>query len=177
MFVYGGAIIIKNVEINEDIRDKEIRLIDSEGNQLGIVSGQEAQQMANEKNLDLVKISPNAKPPVCKIMDYGKFRYEEQKREKEQKKKQKIINVKEVRLSPNIENHDLEVKRTNALKFLQGGDKVKVTLRFKGREKEYTNHGYKVMEKFLDTIKDDCLVEKKPSFEGRSMIMILAPKS
>lgn len=169
--------INKELQINEEIRDKEIRLIDSDGAQLGVMSAKDAQKLANEKKLDLVKIAPNANPPVCKILDYGKYRYELQKKEKEAKKKQKIISVKEIRLSPNIEDHDLNVKANNANKFLKSGDKVKVTLRFRGREMGFIKAGYDIMEKFSASIEEHGTVEKKPALEGKNMIMILAPKN
>lgn len=168
--------INKEIQINEEIRDKEIRLIDADGTQLGVMSAKDAQKIAYEKKLDLVKIAPNANPPVCKILDFGKYRYELQKKEKEAKKKQKIINIKEIRISPSIEEHDMKVKANNAIKFLKDGDKVKVSLRFKGREKDYSRMGYAVMEKFVDLIQENGVIEKKPEFEGRSIIMILAPK-
>lgn len=169
--------INKEIQINEEIRDKEIRLIDADGGQLGVMSAKDAQKIAYEKKLDLVKIAPNATPPVCKILDYGKYRYELQKKEKEAKKKQKVISIKEIRISPSIEEHDMKVKASNTVKFLKDGNKVKVSLRFKGREKDYSRMGYVVMEKFVELIQDAGIVEKKPEFEGRSMIMILAPKS
>ncbi|WP_129596001.1 translation initiation factor IF-3 [Anaerophilus nitritogenes] len=168
---------MKELEINEEIRDREVRLIDAEGEQLGIVATQKALDMAVEKRLDLVKVAAQAKPPVCKIMDYGKYKFELSKKEKEAKKKQKIINVKEVRLSLNIEEHDLSVKANNAIKFLSKGDKVKVSLRFKGREMGYTKLGYEVMEKFTALIVDAGTVEKKPNLEGRNMTMFLSPKN
>jgi translation initiation factor IF-3 len=132
--------------------------------------------MAEEKELDLVMISPNATPPVCKIMDYGKFIYEQSKKDKEAKKKQKVVNVKEVRLSPNIEDHDISIKANNARKFLLDGDKVKVTVRFRGREAEYSHIGHKILENFVSKIEDVCSVEKPAKLEGRNMILILAPK-
>lgn len=132
--------------------------------------------MANEKNLDLVLMSPNAKPPVCKIMDYGKYRYDTMKKDKEAKKKQRTITLKEVRLSPNIEAHDLEVKADQANKFLEQGNKVKVSIRFRGRELGRTEMGYGVMENFLELVKDNGAVEKKPKMEGRAMVMFLQPK-
>ncbi len=170
-------VISKEVQINEAIRDKEVRLIDSDGTMLGIMSSRDAQKIADEKKLDLVKISPNANPPVCKILDYGKYRYEMQKREKEAKKKQKTMEVKEVRLSPYIESHDLNVKAKNASKFLTAGDKVKVSIRFRGRERDFTQIGFDVMNSLLEVLGDICTVEKKPTMEGRHMIMILAPKN
>jgi translation initiation factor IF-3 len=144
---------------------------------LGVVSIQEAMDKANDAKLDLVNIAPNAKPPVCKILDYGKYRYEIQKKEKEARKKQKVIQVKEIRLSTFIEEHDLAVKANNAAKFLKDGDKVKVSLRFKGREKGYSNVGQNVMEKFYEIVSEISVQEKKPQFEGRSLYMILAPKA
>jgi len=170
-------IISKENQINEEIRDKELRVIDSDGTQLGIMTLEDAMNLAIEKKLDLVNIAPTAKPPVCKILDYGKYRYELQKKEKEAKKKQKITQVKEIRLSTFIEEHDLAVKASNAAKFLKEGDKVKVSLRFKGREKDYSSKGQAVMTRFVDIISEAGVVEKKPEFEGRSLIMILAPKS
>lgn len=154
-----------------------MRVIDSDGTQLGLMSLDEAMNLAFEKKLDLVNIAPTAKPPVCKILDYGKYRYELQKKEKEAKKKQKITQVKEIRLSPNIEDHDLIVKANNATKFLKDGDKVKVSLRFRGRQNDFFGTGTKVMNKFAETVAEFGTIEKKPEFEGRSLIMILAPKA
>jgi len=162
-------------QVNEQIRDKEVRLIDIDGTMLGIVSAREAQIKANEKEVDLVKISPNANPPVCKIMDYGKFLYEQNKKQKEAKKKQVVINVKEIRLSPKIEEHDFNFKVKNATKFLKSGDKVKVSIRFRGREMQYTRIGAQVMEKFLEAIKEYATADGKPKMEGRSMTMMLSP--
>lgn len=164
------------MELNEEIRDAEVRLVGPNGDQLGIFSAKDAFEKALEANLDLVKIAPKAKPPVCKIMDYGKFKYEQAKKEKEAKKNQKIINVKEVRLSPNIEEHDLNIKANQARKFLGNEDKVKVSLRFKGREMKNTDKGKIIMNKFIELLSDDCKIEKKPSLEGRQMIMFLVPK-
>ncbi len=169
--------ISKENLINEEIRDKEVRVIDTDGEQLGVMSIDEAMALANEKRLDLVNISPNAKPPVCKILDYGKYRYELQKKEKEARKKQKVTQVKEVRLSTFIESHDLNVKANNAVKFLKDGDKVKVSLRFKGREKDYVSKGQGVMTDFAEICGEYGVIEKKPEFEGRSLIMVLAPKT
>lgn len=162
--------------INEQIRDREVRLIDDQGNQLGIMSARDAQRLAREKNLDLVKISPKAKPPVCKIIDYGKFRYEQAKREKEAKKKQNIISVKEVRLSPNIEQHDIDTKMKHAKKFLNNGDKVKVSVRFRGRELAHTAIGREILLKFAENLVDIADIEKYPKMEGRSMVMFMAKK-
>ena len=144
---------------------------------MGIVPGKKALEIALEKKLDLVKIAPQAKPPVCRIMDFGKYKYELSKKEKEAKKKQKVISVKEVRLSPKIEEHDLNVKASHALKFLSNGDKVKVTLRFRGREMGYINLGYEVMEQFAQLIAQAGVVEKKPVMEGKNMTMFLSPKN
>ncbi|MEG0392116.1 MAG: translation initiation factor IF-3 [Anaerovoracaceae bacterium] len=163
--------------INEEIRDKELRIISNDGEQLGIMSRSEALSLAEEKNLDLVCISPNAKPPVAKILDYGKYRYELQKKEKEAKKKQKTTQVKEIRLSTFIEEHDIQVKANTASKFLKDGDKVKVSLRFRGRERDYTAKGFEVMNKFADVVAEVAEIEKKPKFEGRSLTMFLAPKA
>lgn len=169
---------IKNKqEINESIRDREVRLIDSNGDQLGIVSSKRALELAAERKLDLVKIAPKAKPPVCKIMDFGKYKYEQAKREKEAKKKQKIVTVKEVRLSLNIEENDINTKANRAIKFLEKGDKVKVSLRFKGRELGHTHLGVDVMNKFFAIVSEAGSMEKRPKMEGRSMIMILAPNN
>ena len=162
--------------INEQIRDKEIRLIDVDGTQLGIVPGRDAQRIADEKKLDLVKISPTAKPPVCKIMDYSKFRFEQSKKEKEARKKQRTIDIKELRLSPNIDKHDVEVKLKKALEFLKDGDKVKVTVRFRGRELGRTEVAYGIMNDFAAKVAEVGNIEKPPKMEGRSMAMFLAPK-
>ena len=167
---------ISELMINEEIRDKEVRLIDEEGNQLGVVPVREALAMARERNLDLVKIAPQAKPPVCKILNYGKYRFEQIKREKEAKKKQKVIDIKEVLLSPNIEEHDLQTKLKNAVKFLKNGDKVKVSVRFRGRELSRTEIGREVLDDFTKGIAEVGDVEKPPKMEGRSMVMFLMPK-
>ena len=162
--------------INEQIRDKEIRLIGSEGEQLGVMSAREAMQLAKEAELDLVKIAPNAKPPVCKIIDYGKYRYELARKEKEAKKKQKTIDVKEVRISPNIDTNDLNTKVNQARKFLAKGDKVKVTLRFRGRELAHVNQSKGILDEFAEQLSDVAVVDKPAKFEGRSMIMFLTEK-
>ncbi|WP_095889803.1 translation initiation factor IF-3 [Clostridioides difficile] len=166
----------KELAINEQIKDKEIRVLSPTGEQLGVMPTKEAQAMANSKNLDLVQISPNANPPVCKIMDYGKFRYEQARKEKEAKKKQKTIVVKEVRLRPGIEQNDLNTKTNNAIKFLKKGDKVKVELRFRGRELGHKDIGKEVMLKFLDIIKEFGEPTKAPAFEGNNMVVIIDPK-
>ncbi len=162
--------------INEDIRDKDVRLIDNDGTMLGIMATKEAQKLAISKNLDLVKIAPQGVPPVCKIMDYGKYMFELAKKEKEARKNQKIISIKEVRVSPSIEDHDFEFKVKNAYKFLKDGDKVKVSVKFRGREMHYTSIGIEILDKFAELVKDVGTVEKKPKLEGKSMIMILNPK-
>ena len=162
--------------INEQVRDREVRVISSNGEQLGIMSSKEAMKLAREAELDLVKIAPNAKPPVCKIIDYGKYRYELARKEKEAKKKQKTIDVKEVRLSPNIDKNDLNTKINQARKFLSKGDKVKVTLRFRGRELAHVNSSKVILEEFAEQLSDVAFVDKQPKFEGRSMIMFLTEK-
>ncbi|MFI3237140.1 MAG: translation initiation factor IF-3 [Lachnospiraceae bacterium] len=163
--------------INEQIRDKEVRLVGEDGEQLGIVSSKEAQKLAEDAGLDLVKIAPTAKPPVCKIVDYGKFRYEQLRREKEAKKKQKVVEVKEIRLSPNIDTNDLNTKMGAAIKFLTKGDKVKVTLRFRGREMAHMHKSRYILEDFAKAVEELAIVEKLPKVEGRSMTMFLAPKA
>jgi translation initiation factor IF-3 len=168
--------ISKDWRINEEIRVREVRLIDENGEQAGIVPVREALQMAVEKGLDLVEIAPSAKPPVCRLMDYGKFRYEQSKRDKEARKKQKIITVKEVKLRTRIEDHDFLVKSKNARKFLDAGDKVKVTIMFKGREISHADLGKNLCDKLADDLKTIALVEREPKVEGRNMIMILAPR-
>lgn len=152
-------------------------MIDVDGEQLGVVDTRQALEIAEGKNLDLVKIAPTAKPPVCKIMDYGKYKYEQSKKEKEARKNQKIINVKEIRLSPNIESHDLNVKAKTAGKFLESGDKVKVAVRFRGREMGHTQIGREVLKDFADLVSEFGVIEKPAKLEGRNMVMYLAPKS
>ncbi|WP_270179538.1 translation initiation factor IF-3 [Alkalihalobacillus sp. CinArs1] len=165
------------MNVNEGIRAREVRLVGADGNQIGVKSKNEALDMARNANLDLVMVAPNAKPPVCRIMDYGKFRYEQQKKEKEARKKQKVITVKEVRLSPNIEEHDFNTKLRNARKFLDKGDKVKASIRFRGRMITHSDIGKKVLERLAEDCKDIATVESKPKMEGRSMFLILAPVS
>lgn len=167
---------ISELMINEKIRDKEVRLVSESGEQLGIVSSKEALKMAREADLDLVKIAPNAKPPVCKIIDYGKYRYEMARKEKEAKKKQKTMEVKEVRLSPNIDTNDLNTKANNARKFLSKGDKVKVTLRFRGREMAHVGYSKQILDSFYEKLEDIAVVDKAPKMEGRSMVMFLSQK-
>ena len=162
--------------INEQIRDKEVRLIGEDGEQLGIMSARDAFRIAQEAELDLVKIAPGAKPPVCKIIDYGKYKYELTRKEKEAKKKQKIVEVKEVRLSPNIDTNDLNTKVNNAKKFILKGNKVKVTLRFRGREMAHVQHGRQILDVFAEKMSDIAVVEKAPKLEGRQMLMFLTEK-
>ena len=162
--------------INEEIRDKEIRVQDSEGEVLGIMPTKEALAMAEEKQLDLVMIAPQAVPPVCRIMDFGKFIYEGQKKDKETKKKQKVVVIKEIRISPTIEEHDLNVKAKNAEKFLKDGDKVKVTVRFRGREADYAHFGNQLLARFAERLTEVSTVEKSAKLEGKNMFMFLAPK-
>lgn len=164
------------MRINEEIRAREVRVIGSDGEQLGIMSGREAQQLAYEKHLDLVEIAPTAKPPVCRIMDYGKYRYEQQKREKESRKKQKTFDIKEVKLRPGIEEHDFNVKFKNAVRFLEDGDKVKVTIMFRGRELSHPELGEVLLNKMAAQLKEMAVVERPPKLEGKNMIMIVAPK-
>ena len=167
---------IAELMINEQIRDKEVRLIGTEGEQLGIMSAKDAMKLAREAELDLVKIAPNAKPPVCKIIDYGKYRYELARKEKEAKKKQKTIDIKEVRLSPIIDTNDLNTKVNQARKFLSKGDKVKVTLRFRGRELAHVNQSKVILDDFAAQLEDIATIDKPAKFEGRSMIMFLTKK-
>lgn len=167
--------ISKKTEINDDIRDPQVRVIDAEGEQLGIMSSKEALEIASERKLDLVKIAPQADPPVCRIMDFGKHRYEQQKREKEARKKQKTVEMKEIRLSLNIEQHDIETKANTAAKFLEKGDKVKVSLRFKGRELGHSHLGIQVFDDFAKQVEHVGKMEKRPVVEGRSMLTIFVP--
>ena len=167
---------ISELFINEQIRDKEVRVVGEDGEQLGIMSSKEAQKLADEAGLDLVKIAPTAKPPVCKIVDYGKYKYEQTRREKEAKKKQKVIEIKEIRLSPNIDTNDLNTKMNAARKFLSTGDKVKVTLRFRGREMAHMNSSKHILDDFAENLADVATVEKAPKVEGRSMTMFLTEK-
>ena len=162
--------------INEQIRDKEIRVIGEEGEQLGIMSSKDALKMAKEAGLDLIKIAPTAKPPVCRIVDYGKYRYEQTRKEKEAKKKQKVTEVKEIRFSPNIDENDLNTKANQARKFLSKGDKVKVSLRFRGREMAHMSATKQILDDFLAKVEDVAVVEKPAKLEGRSMVMVLSEK-
>ena len=171
-------IISKNKDfmMNEEIRDKEIRVIGADGSALGIMDTRDALKLAEDSDFDLVMMSPTAKPPVCRIMDIGKFEYEKQKKEKEAKKKQKVVTLKEIRLSATIQDHDISIKASNAKKFLLDEDKVKITVRFRGREIENSKVGHKILRSFVEKIGDVYIVEKPARQEGRNMIMILAPK-
>lgn len=166
----------QELRINEEIRDKELRVINSDGTQIGIMALNNALKLAAEQNLDLVKIAPQAKPPVCKIMDYGKYRFEQAKREKEARKNQKVIDIKEIRLSLNIDTHDFNTKLSHAKKFIASGNKVKVSIRFRGREMGHPEIGSEIMKRFAASCEDVANVEKPAKLEGRSMIMFLAPK-
>ncbi|RXT04760.1 translation initiation factor IF-3 [Ammoniphilus sp. CFH 90114] len=163
--------------INEAIRAREVRVVGANGEQVGIIPLREALQMAQEANLDLVAVAPTAKPPVCRVMDYGKFRYEQSKKDKEARKNQKVISIKEVRLSPTIEEHDFQTKLRHVQKFLEQGDKVKLSIRFRGRAITHSEIGKNVLEKLAEQVKELCIVERSPKMEGRSMLMILAPKA
>ena len=162
--------------INEQIRDREVRVVSADGEQLGVMSSRDAMKLAREAELDLVKIAPKAQPPVCKIIDYGKYRYEQSRREKEAKKKQKTVEVKEVRMSPNIDANDLNTKVNNAKKFILKGNKVKVTLRFRGREMAHVQQSKHILDDFADMLKDVAQVEKPAKLEGRNMSMVLTVK-
>jgi len=175
--LWRWLIISKDQLVNEGIRAREVRLIGQNGDQLGIKSRQEALEIAGRANLDLVLVAANAKPPVCRIMDYGKYRFEQQKKEKEARKNQKIINLKEVRLSPGIEEHDFNTKLRNAIKFLEKGDKVKASIRFKGRAITHKEIGQRVLDRFSEACAEVATVETKPKMDGRSMFLVLAPKT
>ena len=168
---------ITDLMINEQIRDKEIRLIDENGEQLGIMSSRDAQKIADERRLDLVKIAPTAKPPVCRIMDYGKYKFDQAKKEKEARKKQKTVDVKELRLSPSIDTHDVQVKVKKANEFLKNGDKVKVSIRFRGREIGHSKVGMAILEDFAIATAEFGMIDKEHKMEGKSLVMFLAPKS
>lgn len=164
------------MRLNEAIRAREVRLVDASGEQLGVVSGYDALRIAQEKGLDLVEVAPMAKPPVCRIMDYGKFKYEESKRERESRKKQKVISIKEVKMRPNIEDHDFEVRYRQTERFLKEGDKIKCTIMFRGREVVHSELGKQVLDRLLERVKDLAVVERPAKLEGRNMIMILSPR-
>lgn len=174
--VNGRDRTISSLMINEQIRDREVRLIDADGNQLGIMSSREALEIAKEADLDLVKIAPGAKPPVCKIIDYGKYRYEQSRKEKQAKKNQKMVEIKEIRMSPNIDTNDLNTKINAAKKFLAKGNKVKVTLRFRGREMAHVNNSRHILDDIAEALSEYAVVEKQPKLEGRNMSMMLSEK-
>ena len=180
--LFGGAFIIatagksKELEINGQIRDREVRLIGADGEQKGVVSIQVAMRAAEEAGLDLVKIAPQAVPPVCKVLDYGKYRFEQSKCEKENRKNQRVIEIKEIRLSLNIDTHDFETKVNHAHKFLKAGNKVKVSIRFRGREMAHQDLGAQIMHRIRDELAEEAQIELQPKLEGRQMIMVLAPK-
>lgn len=174
-FLFSEDTTIKELQTNGQIRDREIRLIGSDGQQLGIMSAYEAQRIADDEGLDLVKISPNSNPPVCRVMDYSKYKYEQNKKEKEMKRNQKIIEVKEVRLSMTIDVGDLNTKANLARKFLQDGNKVQATIRMRGRQQAYANQGIEVMRKFAEMLSEVSKIDKQPTTEGRNISMFLAP--
>ena len=176
MFVFEEGKAISELMINEQIRDKEVRVIGENGEELGVMPVREAMRLADEAGLDLVKIAPTAKPPVCKIVDYGKFRYEQARKEKEARKKQKVIEVKEIRLSPNIDSNDLNTKINAARKFIGKGDKVKITLRFRGREMAHMANSKHILDDIAQELSDIATIEKAPKVEGRSMTMFLTEK-
>ncbi len=178
-FYYWRCFTIAKLDhqLNEEIRDKELRLIGADGAQLGIVSAEEANRMAEEQGLDLVKISPNAVPPVCKIMDYSKFCFDQKKREKEARKNQKVVEIKEIRMSPSIDTNDFNTKVKSAQKFLKDGNRVKVSVRFRGREMAHTNLGEKLLLEFAEACAELATTEKNPKLEGRFMAMFLSPKA
>ena len=175
-YLFWRCTTISDLMINEQIRDREVRLIGVNGEQLGIMSSREAMKLAEEAELDLVKIAPTAKPPVCKIIDYGKYRYELARKEKEAKKKQKVVEIKEIRMSPNIESNDLNTKMNAAKKFLEKGNKVKVTLRFRGREMTHMQSSKHILDDFAESLADVAVIEKAPKVEGRSISMVLTEK-
>ena len=167
----------ESLRINGEIHIREVRVTSATGEQLGIMPTREAMRLAEEQHLDLVEVAPKARPPVCRIMDFGKYRYEQQKREKEARKKQKVITIKEVKLRPNIEQHDYEVKLKHAMRFLGEGNKVKVTIMFRGRELSHPELGQEILDRVAEELKDSIIVDRKPKLEGRNMIMIVAPKA
>ena len=176
-FIFSEVKVIKDLQTNEQIRDREVRLIGSDGAQLGIMSARQAQQIADDAHLDLVKISPNSVPPVCKVMDYGKYRYEQNKREKEARKNQHVVEVKEVRMSPGIDVGDFNTKLKNAQKFIADGNRVKVSVRFRGREMAHTDIGRDLLVRFAESVAEVANLDKEPKMEGRSMSIFLSPKA
>ena len=176
-FILGGVNIKQELPINEKIRFKEVQVIDEQGQKLGVMSSNDALDIALDKKLDLVLVAPNGNPPVCKIMNYGKYKFEQAKKEKEAKKKQKIAEVKEIRITPNIEEHDFGFKAKNARKFIEDGNKVKITVRFKGREVNNSKLGEVVLSKFIENLSDIANVDRKPKLEGRNMFIMLSKKA
>ena len=177
IFFCGGVNIKQELTINEQIRAREVQVIDEQGQKLGTMETNKALEMAFEKNLDLVVVAPNVNPPVCKIMNYGKYKFEQAKKEKEAKKKQKVIEVKEIRITPNIEEHDFAFKAKNVRKFLEDGNKVKVTVRFRGRELNNVKLGEQELRRFIEVLSDIATVEKEPKLEGKNMFIMLAKKN
>lgn len=175
-FILGGVNIKQELPINEKIRFKEVQVIDEQGQKLGVMSSNDALDIALDKKLDLVLVAPNGNPPVCKIMNYGKYKFEQAKKEKEAKKKQKTSEIKEIRITPNTEDHDFNFKAKNARKFLTDGAKVKITVRFRGRELNYAKAGEDLLKKFVEELSDIANVDKKPSLEGKNMFIILSTK-
>ena len=175
--IWRWILISKDMYVNEGIRARELRVIDHNGEQLGVKTRNEALEIASRVNLDLVLVAPQAKPPVARIMDYGKFKFEQQKKDREVRKNQKIINIKEVRLSPTIDEHDFQTKLRNAIKFLEKGDKVKASIRFKGRAITHKEIGQRVLDRFSEACAEVSTVEQKPKMEGRSMFLVLNPKN
>lgn len=169
--------IKEQLRVNEMVRAREVRLVSETGEQLGVFSSRDAQRIAQERGLDLVEVAPAARPPVCRIMDFGKYKYEQSKRDREARKKQKVVTIKEVKMRPNIEDHDFEVRRRQTEQFLKEGDKIKATIMFRGREVVHSELGRKVLDELLAAVKDICVVERAPKLEGKNMIMILAPKA
>lgn len=172
----GGGIIKQELRINEEIRAREVRVISPEGQQLGILPVRDALRLAHERDLDLVEIAPHVDPPVCRIMNYGKYKYEQNKKEREARKRQKVVDLKEIRMTPKIEDHDFEVKMRSAARFLTDGDKVKITVRFRGREIVHADLARNMLNQLAEKLSNLCVVERPPKVEGRAMIMILAPR-
>ena len=177
MLIIAGSKDSKDIQINEEIRDKEIRVIDSDGSQLGVMSAKDALKLADEKELDLVKIAPQATPPVCKIMDYGKYVFEQSKREKEARKNQKVVDIKEIRMFSTIDTNDFNTKVNQAVKFLKSGDKLKVSVRFKKRAIAHPHLGEELLEKFKEACSEFGTVEKPSKMEGRALVMFVSPKA
>ena len=175
IFIWRCSTIGKELLINEEIRHSEVRVIGDDGSQLGVMSSKDAKRIAAERDLDLVEIAPQGNPPVCKIMDYGKYKFEQSKREKEARKNQKVVDIKEIRFSPSIDDHDFQTKFNNAVKFLKAGDKVKVSVRFRGREMQHTSIGQQLLTKFSEQVKEYGTVDRMPKMEGRSMVMFVSP--